>query len=187
MPLLIPAPAVLIRSFTLDDLDELAAVVQANHEHLSPWLPWVGSIHAAEDERMYVQMGMDKELHNNGFEAGIYWHGRLVGSIGMHYVAPETRATELGYWLSADSTGHGLMTMCVRAVLAYCFDTLQLNRVEIRAAAGNLRSKAVPERLGFRLEGVLRQAHALYGTLHDLAIYGLLAEEWAAAKASLGS
>jgi ribosomal-protein-serine acetyltransferase len=178
MPLITPAPHLHIRSFTLDDLDPLAEVVKANRAHLSPWLPWAESIRSGTDERFYIEMGIDKEARNEGFEAGIFVHNVLVGSVGLHYIAPDTRATEIGYWLAAGSTGNGVMTTSVRAVVAYAFEVLQLNRIEVRAAADNLKSRAVPERLGFRLEGVLRQAHTLHGALHDLAIYGLLASEW---------
>lgn len=178
MPLLTPAPHLHIRSFTLDDLDLLAEVVKANRDHLIPWLPWAATIDNGQDERFYIEMGIDKESRNEGFEAGIFVHNVLVGSVGLHYIAPDTRATEIGYWLAASSTGGGVMTQCVRAVVGYAFETLQLNRIEVRAAATNLKSRAIPERLGFRLEGVLRQAHTLHGVLHDLAIYGLLASEW---------
>lgn len=179
MPLLTPTPDLLIRSFTLDDLPELSALVKANRDHLRRWLPWADRVEHPSDEAMYVEMGIDKEARGDGFEGGIYRHGVLVGSVGMHYVVPETRATEIGYWLAGDQTGTGIMTAAVRAVVAYGFGALKLNRVEIRAAAANTKSRAVPERLGFRLEGMLRRAHAIRDEIHDLAIYGLLADEWA--------
>lgn len=178
MVLLTPAPHVLIRSFTMDDLDTLCEVVKANRAFLRVWLPWADRIEEPADEALYIEMAIDKEARGEGFEGGIYRDGVLIGSIGLHYVSEDTRATEIGYWLAEGQTGSGVMTACVRAVLDYCFDELKLNRVEIRAAGGNFKSRAIPERLGFRLEGVIRQCHTLYGELHDLAIYGLLAQEW---------
>lgn len=178
MVLLTPAPDMLIRSFTMDDVEELCEVVKANREFLRVWLPWADRIQEPLDEEPYVEMAIDKESRGEGFEGGIYRKGALIGSIGLHYVSEDTRATELGYWLAHGQTGAGLMTACVRTVLGYCFDELKLNRVEIRAAGDNLKSRAIPERLGFRLEGLLRQCHTLHGELHDLAIYGLMAQEW---------
>lgn len=176
---LLPATQdVVIRSFTLDDLDELFAIVDANRDFLRQWLPWADRIQEPADEAPYVEMALEKEARGEGFEAGIYRQNQLIGSIGLHFVNEETRATEIGYWLVQNQTGGGVMTACVRSVVNYCFATLKLNRIEIRAAGDNFKSRAVPERLGFRLEGQLRQAHVLHGQLHDLVIYGMLAKDW---------
>jgi ribosomal-protein-serine acetyltransferase len=70
------------------------------------------------------------------------------------------------------------MTRAVRALLAMAFDGLALERIEIRCAAGNVRSQAIPKRLGFTYEGTLRSAQRLHGRSVDLRIYGLLREEW---------
>jgi ribosomal-protein-serine acetyltransferase len=65
-----------------------------------------------------------------------------------------------------------------RALLDHAFYELKLNRVEIRCAAENNCSRAVPERLGFRQDGVLRQAEWLHEHFVDLVIYSMLAGEW---------
>jgi ribosomal-protein-serine acetyltransferase len=74
--------------------------------------------------------------------------------------------------------GKGIISAACRVLIGYAFDELHLNRAEIRCATSNLRSAAIPERLGFRKEGVLRQSEFRDGQLHDFSIYGLLAEEW---------
>jgi len=178
MVLFTPLPDVVIRSFTMDDLTDLCELVKANRTFLREWLPWADRISDPRDESPYIEMALDKETRREGFEAGIYVRGVLAGSIGLHYISGDTRSTEIGYWLAEAYTGGGVMTACARTVLNYCFEEYQLNRVEIRAAGANLKSRAIPERLGFRLEGVLRQCHTLHGQLHDLAVYGILAGEW---------
>ena len=60
----------------------------------------------------------------------------------------------------------------------HAFHEMGLNRIEIRCAADNYRSSAIPERLGFNKEGVLRQSEFRDGRLHDFNIFGLLAAEW---------
>ena len=70
------------------------------------------------------------------------------------------------------------MTAAVSALVRYGFYTLKLNRVEIRAGIRNRRSRAIPERLGFRHEGTLRQAERLADRHVDHAVYGMLAGEW---------
>ena len=63
-------------------------------------------------------------------------------------------------------------------MITYAFDVYGLNKVEIHCATENRRSCAIPERLGFKQEGVLRQGEWLYDHFVDLAVYGLLASEW---------
>jgi ribosomal-protein-serine acetyltransferase len=70
------------------------------------------------------------------------------------------------------------MTEAVRALVAYAFEVWKLNRVEIRAAVANVRSRAIPERLGFKQEGVLRQAERIGDRFEDLVVYSMLAGEW---------
>ena len=70
------------------------------------------------------------------------------------------------------------MTRACRALVTHAFRELGLHRVEIRAAPGNRRSRAIPERLGFRQEGILRDAEWPYDHYVDLVVYAMLADEW---------
>ena len=82
-----------------------------------------------------------------------------------------------GYWLDRGEVGKGVVTRACRTLIKYAFEELGMNRIEIQCSAENRRSAAVPERLGFTKEGVLRQAELRNGKLHDFSIYGLLAED----------
>jgi ribosomal-protein-serine acetyltransferase len=66
------------------------------------------------------------------------------------------------------------MTECCRAFIAHAFETWKLNRITIECATENTRSRGVPERLGFKLEGVVRQSEWLHDRYVDHALYGLL-------------
>ena len=70
------------------------------------------------------------------------------------------------------------MTAAVTALLRHGFRTLEFNRIEIRVGVRNRRSRAIPERLGFRHEGTLRQVERLGDRFVDHAVYGMLAPEW---------
>lgn len=74
------------------------------------------------------------------------------------------------------------MTKCCKALIDYGFHELKLQRIEIRAIQENLRSRAIPERLGFSQEGLIRQSIKLYDKFCDSVVYGLLASEWDYAK-----
>ena len=70
------------------------------------------------------------------------------------------------------------MTRAVRTLVDHAFGVWDLHRVEIQAAVNNHRSRAIPERLGFREEGVLREAERIGDRWNDLAVYAILAPEW---------
>jgi len=89
---------------------------------------------------------------------------------------------EIGYWLSESFQGKGLMTDAARAVVAYLFDELDLNRVEIHCAAGNVKSAAIPRRLGFTLEGTSREGQLLNGRYQDILRFSMLKREWKASS-----
>jgi ribosomal-protein-serine acetyltransferase len=90
----------------------------------------------------------------------------------------EKRQAEIGYWLDKDTQGKGIITRATTTLVTYAFQEYGLNKVEIHAAVGNKKSRAVPERLGFTQEGILRQTEWLNGRAHDMVVYGVLASEW---------
>jgi ribosomal-protein-serine acetyltransferase len=112
---------------------------------------------------------------------GLWAKGVLCGVAAYHPIDWENRSAALGYWLAADHQGRGLMTRAVRALVTHAFTELGLNRVEIRCAVGNGKSRAIPLRLGFSEEGVVREAQWLNGRFVDHAVYGMLARDWPAA------
>lgn len=151
-----------------------------NREHLRIWLPWVDNTRSVEDSKEFIQLSLDGFAGNSGFPVGIWYKGQLAGCIAYHYFNWATLRTEIGYWLGQEFSGKGIVTRATRKLIEYAFDELGLNRVEIRCAPGNLKSRAIPEQLGFTQEGVLRQVSTIHdGIVVDMVIYGLLAKEWA--------
>jgi ribosomal-protein-serine acetyltransferase len=110
--------------------------------------------------------------------AGIWHEDRLAGVIGYDPIDWENRSTELGYWLGEEYQGKGLVTAACRALVEHAFGELGLNRVVISCATENEKSCAIPERLGFRREGIERQAEWLYDRFVDHVTYSALASEW---------
>lgn len=101
--------------------------------------------------------------------------GELAGMVGLHRLG--RGAGELGYWMSAAHRGQGLLTEAARAAIDWGFSTdgLGLARIEWRAVVGNVGSARSARALGFRYEGLLRQAllHST-GRREDAWIAGLL-------------
>jgi ribosomal-protein-serine acetyltransferase len=158
--------------------EELFNLTEANRLHLNQWLMWADDLRSVSDSRQFIKEGLRQFAENDGFQAGIWLQGELVGCIGFHRVYWYDRNTEIGYWLSQEHTGNGIMTRACRAMIDHAFNIWHLHRVVIRCAAGNTRSRAIPERLGFKLDGIMRDEICIRGQYHDHAVYSLLAHEW---------
>jgi ribosomal-protein-serine acetyltransferase len=158
------------------DAQELHAVIEANRAHLARWMPW-----AAEQNLggtlAFIRRVRQQLAENNGFSVAIVVERRIAGTLGFHRLDWDNRSTSAGYWIAEAEQGQGTVTIAVRALLDRAFDTWGLNRVEIRAAIENHRSRAIPARLGFREEGVLRQAERFAGRYVDHVLYALLAAD----------
>lgn len=160
------------------DAHELFALVEDDRDRLKQWLPWVDYETSPAESLTFIQRSQLQYIANEGFQLGIYAQSRLTGVIGFHGVNWPNRHVEIGYWLGAEFEGQGLMSRSCRTLVNYAFNNLTLNRVEIQCATGNTRSRAVPERLGFTLEGMRREGEWLYDHFVDLVIYGMLARDW---------
>jgi ribosomal-protein-serine acetyltransferase len=90
------------------------------------------------------------------------------------------QSAEIGYWLAKGATGKGIITKSVEKLLEYAFDERNLNRVVIKCVPENTKSRAIPERLNFTIEGVEREAGWLHTRFVDHVVYSLLAREWRA-------
>jgi ribosomal-protein-serine acetyltransferase len=106
------------------------------------------------------------------------WQGALVGRIGLQYINMLDRNASLGYWLTKDAEGHGIVTKCCRWLITHGFKTMQLHRIALEAATENVRSLAIPKKLGFTQDGVLREADYVDGRFLDIAVFSLLNREW---------
>jgi len=159
--------------------EELFALVDANRNHLREWLAWVdGATEASTYQEIVIPAWLQQFADGNGFTCGIYLQDELVGTISLHEINRHLGQTSIGYYLGEKGLRKGIMTDVVRFVTNYCFETLGLNRVVIECATENVRSRRIPERLGFTEEGVLRDAEKLYGTYHDLHVYAMLRRDW---------
>lgn len=170
----------LIRPLVGEDVPELFRLVDANREYLRAWLPWLDATRREEDLRAWVAAERENAAAGRAAQFVIVDEDRIAGVIGFHEIDWSHGQVELGYWVSEDRQGRGLVTRAVQVLLRIAFEELGLNRVGIKTATENARSGAIPKRLGFRHEGVLREGERLYDRYVDLDSYALLASEWRA-------
>jgi ribosomal-protein-serine acetyltransferase len=171
-----------LKQFEWGDAVAVFAEVERNREYLRQWLPWVDQTHSADDIRQLISRASAQFEAGLGPSAGIWLDGAMVGSIGCHPIDLANRSCSLGYWIAAGHQGNGTITRCCRHLLDYLFDEAGLHRVEIRCGTGNRRSRAIPQRLGFRHEGTLREAEWVNDRWLDLEVWSMLEQDWRNAR-----
>lgn len=146
--------------------------------HLSRFLPWVPYMRSVEDMERYL-LNCEK-LNRDGSDTSfnIFHREHIVGRIGLSYINEANKTANIGYWLAEKAQGAGIISNAVKKLLVLGFEELKLNRIEIKAATTNERSKAIPEKLGFSFEGILREAEWVNNQALDLRLYSLLRSEW---------
>ena len=115
-------------------------------------------------------------------DAGIRWgvehEGELIGTCGFHNLNKGARRGELGYELGYEYWGRGYMRKALRPVLDYGFNIMRFERVEAFLNVDNDRSAGLLKKLGFKLEGILREYALSPKGLIDQNCYSLLKREW---------
>src|ERR1700677_504550 len=149
-------------------------LIEADRRHLRPWMSWVDQRKTLTDVANYIAASLKQFSMAQGFHAGIWSQGTLCGMINCHPIDWPNKATCLEYWLAAPHEGKGIMTASCRAVTRHALDEFGFHRVTIRCATENMRSRAIPERLGFGLEGISRGCEWLNDRFVDHAVYALL-------------
>jgi RimJ/RimL family protein N-acetyltransferase len=146
----------LLRPPAVGDAEALATVVLANLDHLSPWMPWATQEKATVREEVAYAERMQQGWADGSEFAYLLTapDGGIVGGFGLHRrIGPG--GIEIGYWLAREATGQGLATAGARALTEAGLDLDDVERLEIHCDVTNLRSAAVPQRLGYRLTGTI--------------------------------
>lgn len=162
--------------------EQLFGLLKTDWEYFRKWMPNLHDDYSVADSASFIHGSLNRFAGGTEIGAGIRLGGELVGFVALKSIDALHRTANIGYFLSFGAQGGGLATKACRAMLDYAFGDLKLNRVDIYCAAGNVKSRAVAERLGFTHEGTLRDAQWLHEKFVDLAVYGLLASEWQTAE-----
>lgn len=100
----------------------------------------------------------------------------LVGAVSLHFNHPNRRG-ELGYWVGLPFWNRGYATEASGALVQFGFEQMELNRIHARHMVRNPASGRVMEKLGMRLEGILREYLQSRGRFEDIAMYSILASD----------
>jgi ribosomal-protein-serine acetyltransferase len=168
----------LLRSFQPDDAPALFKAVDESRRHLRPWLRWVDATTKQEHILQFIQRTI-VQLHNQeALELGIFYDRQIIGGIGMHAWDHFLKKAQLGYWVKEEYQGKGIVQKSLMYFIDFLFEKPGLNKIEIHFMTGNERSRKLAERVGCKVEGLIRQSYFMNGKLEDLIITGLLKSEW---------
>jgi RimJ/RimL family protein N-acetyltransferase len=192
-PILVPIPEqfvgahVLLRRLNEDDVDTLYTLLREAQPHLARWLPGFEAPPTAEDALEGIRRLHAHWARRESFSMGIFARadGALVGDVRLRPGDWKIPAFDLAYWLHPAAEGHGYARAAVRLLTAFAFENLHARRVMIACDKRNVRSRRVPESLGFPYEGCLRN-HTLGadGQPFDMMIYAMTPADYTQARAA---
>lgn len=158
--------------------DELWTGVQTSIAELRKWFPWAVSATAASTESL-ARSGPDNWRSNLEWKVVIRFQDTIIGSVGLIGYSPFLNSASLTYWIRSDLSGRGFATEASKKIIDLGFSHAKLHRLHLLAATENPASQRVAEKLGFAREGVMKGAGKGNQGYHDLAVYGLIHDDWA--------
>ncbi|MBH0155215.1 GNAT family N-acetyltransferase [Fictibacillus sp. 5RED26] len=166
----------LIRMPKPGDGKAMFEAINASLDELKPWLPFAHFEQTEEDVEVNIREAHLKFLSREDLRLLVFLkeNGNLVASSGLHRINWDIPKFEIGYWIDTRYAGKGYMTEAVQGITEFAANELKARRIEIRCDTQNDKSAAIPERLGFTLEGILRNDALEIGSttkLRDTSVY----------------
>jgi len=167
-----------LKLIELRDAESVFKLTNNSRAYLREWLPWLDFTTKLEDTKRFINICLKGQFENKSMNTVILFKGEIVGVAGFNEINWSNKTAYIGYWLGEEFQGNGIMTKVARTLTDYAFNELNLNKVEIRVAEANEKSRVIPERLSFVKEGSIRQAEWLYDHYVNHVVYGMIKEEW---------
>lgn len=156
----------------------LFEAVDANRKHLSEFLPWVDNMKSISDFEEYIRNCESLYRQKKEISFVIFFEKKVIGRIGLHHINMDNKIASIGYWITKDAQGKGIITKSCKKLISFGFNETNLHRIEIKAAVENLKSQAIPKKLNFIKEGILREAELVNGKYLDIVLFSMLENEW---------
>lgn len=169
-----------LRLLNVSDAEEFFELISHSKDYLKKWLGWLDNTNTVEDSREFIRFTLKGLIENEGYpkSLAIIYKGEIAGTISFNDINKSHKIGVIGYWLGEAFQRKGIMSKALKAMVDYGFNELDLNKIEIRVAEENRKSRALPEKLGFKKEGQIREAEWLYDHYVDHIVYGMLIGEW---------
>ena len=189
-----------LRNIHPDDSETLFNLIEQNRARLHLWIDPYALPKTAKAARLFTihclinyygdpigPSELDQYIHelehyfppvHHPLDLGVWFRGELVGSVSMSHLEDSYTAVEFGYWITREHEGKGIITRCISALMDYAMDNMDIQRFVIGCAVNNQRSRAVPERLGYRLHAIQPNKEVVGEFVYDRAIYGIRSTAW---------
>ena len=154
--------------------EAIFSLTDRNRDFLRQWLPWLDATKTVADTQQFLDHQLQRFAKGEALNVTIFYQGTAAGVAGFNSLDRVNGIGCLGYWLGQEFNGKGIMTAVVRDLIGIGREFYSLQKIDIRCATDNRRSRAIPERLGFLHEGTLRRAEKLYEQWVDHEVYALL-------------
>jgi ribosomal-protein-serine acetyltransferase len=168
-----------LEKLSISHVEGLFNAINQNRKFLRKWLPFVDFTNKVADTERFVRSILEKPVDKRDEVYVIWYKYEFAGLIGFKDADRINDKIEIGYWLTEKMTGKGIATLAVHKMVNLAFRNMDMNRVQIRCGVGNVKSSAIPRRLGFSFEGIERSGERHNHTYIDLEVFSLLKNEWA--------
>jgi RimJ/RimL family protein N-acetyltransferase len=170
-----------VRCWDPADASKLKEAIDSSLEHLRAWMPWAHNEPQTLEEKVALLRGFRGRFDaDEDFVYAIFDRdeSRVLGGTGLHTRIGE-HAREIGYWVRADAEGNGYVAEAVAALTRVGFELEGLDRIEIRVEPENVRSRRIPERLGYAEEATLRgRIRNAQNEPRDVVVYSLFSDTY---------
>ncbi|GAA0344050.1 GNAT family N-acetyltransferase [Bacillus carboniphilus] len=132
--------------------------IRESLNELKPWLSFAQSMPAVEETEANIRKALVQFLERKSFRFLIFHkeNQEFIGTASIHGIDWRIPKGEIGYWVSTPYSGKGYMTEAIQAITNFGFEELKLNRIQIQIESTNEKSQAIPRKLGYNLEGILK-------------------------------
>lgn len=178
-PYSLESERLILRCYEPQDAPDLLEAVLESKPQLRPWLFWAELYEGLEDAVSFVRSARGRFDMMEDLPMGIFRKAddRFLGGCGFHRFDWGMGQFEIGYWLRSSETGYGYATEAADCLTRYAFEKLDATRIEIWVEPENKKSRAIPERLGYVLEGVLRRKVRQDARIRDYALYSMIRDD----------
>jgi len=178
-PMPIVTPRLLIRPVIIGDGAIFNEAITESFEHLHRFMDWAKEKPSIDESEELARLAAANWILKNAEEPWLQLcildkeTNQFIGAVGLHHYAWEVPSIETGYWIRTSRAQHGFMTEAINAITRYAFKQLGVKRIAITCDLDNLRSRRIPERLGYILEATLKnhRRKPATGELSDTLVY----------------
>ena len=167
--------SIVLRPYRLSDVDRLYEAVRESIAGLSLWLPWCHLGYSIEESRTWIESRAEVWAKGTQYDFTINdsRDGSFLGGCGLNQVNRAIAFANLGYWVRTSRTRQGIATAAALVLARFGFNELKLRHIEIVAAANNIASQRVAQKIGAKREEILPDPITVHDRVYDVVAFSL--------------